>query len=62
MFNSIHFDHFFFHINSDKTNNTIKIQQNIQLNVDIPNDTSNVAGSDHTVILSTESIMIQINK
>ena len=43
-------------------NNMIKIQQNIQLNVDIPNDTSNVAGSDHTVILSTESIMMQINK
>ena len=62
MFNSIHFDHFFFHINSDKTNNIIKIQQNIQLNVDIPNDTLNVAGSDHTVIFSTESAITQTNK
>ena len=62
MFNSIHFDHFFFHMQSDIMNNTSNIQQNIQLNVDIPNDTSNVAGSDHTVIFSTESIMIQTNR
>lgn len=43
-------------------NNTISIQTKIQLNVPIPNDISNVAGSDHTVIFSTESAIIQTNK
>jgi len=62
MFNSIHFDHFFFHIINDKMNNIINIQQKIPLNVHIPNDISNVAGSDHTVIFSTESIITQVNK
>ena len=62
MFNNIHFDHFFFHIMSDNTNNIINIQQKIPLNVHIPNDISNVAGSDHTVIFSTESIITQTNK
>ena len=62
MFNSIHFDHFFFFINSDTMNNMINIQTKIQLNVPIPNDISNVAGSDHTVIFSTESIITQTNK
>ena len=62
MFNSIHFDQFFFHINNDKMNNIIKIPQNIQLNVDIPNDISNDTGSDHTVIFNTESMIIHANK
>ena len=62
IFNSIHFDHFFFHIISDRMNKTIKIQTKIQLNVPIPNDISNVAGSDHTVIFSTESMITQTNK
>ena len=43
-------------------NNTINIQQKIPLNVHIPNDISNVAGSDHTVICSTERIITQTNK
>ena len=43
-------------------NNIIRIQTNIPLNVPIPNDISNVAGSDHTVIFSTESMITQTNK
>ena len=43
-------------------NNTINIQTKIQLNIQIPNDISNEAGSDHTVIFSTESIITQTNK
>lgn len=62
IFSSIHFDHFFFHTISDKMNSTIKIQQKIPLNVHIQNDMSKVAGSDHTVIFSTESAIIQTNK
>jgi hypothetical protein len=62
MFNSIHFDHFFFHINNDKMNNTINIQTKIQLNVPIPNDILNDAGSDHTVIFNIESMITQTNK
>jgi len=61
-FNNIHFDHFFFHIISDRTNNIIKIQTKIPLNIHIPNDISNVAGSDHTVICNTESMITQTNK
>ena len=62
MFSSIHFDHFFFHINSDIINNMIRIQTKIQLNIPIPKDISNVAGSDHTVIFNIESIITQTNK
>lgn len=43
-------------------NNIIKIPQNIQLNVDIPNDISNDTGSDHTVMFNTESMIIHANK
>lgn len=43
-------------------NNMIRIQTKIQLNVPIPNDISNVAGSDHTVIFNIESIITQTNK
>ena len=62
MFKSIHFDHFFFHVNNDIMNNIIKTQQKIPLNIHIPNDISNVAGSDHTVICNTESMITQTNK
>ena len=43
-------------------NNTINIQTNIQLIIPIQNETSNVAGSDHTVMFSIESIITQTNK
>lgn len=62
MFNSIHFDHFFLHIRIDNISNTTKIPQNIPLNVDSPNDTPNVAGSDHISIFSTESMITHANK
>ncbi len=43
-------------------NNTINIQTKIQLNVPIPNDILNDAGSDHTVIFNIESMITQTNK
>ena len=47
---------------SDMMNNIINIQTKIQLNVPIPSEISNDAGSDHTVIFNIESMITQTNK
>ena len=43
-------------------NNTINTQTKIQLNIPIPNEISNDAGSDHTVMFNIESMITQTNK